>query len=88
MPEQNTKISVASEKPQRAGIQLVKKLPGVQNCAAYSAHARAMQPADVAAIREVMLRFRRKKTRNMYNPILLRRGNTSPFLHNETCDNS
>jgi len=29
IPEQNTKISVASEKPQRAGIQLVKKLPGV-----------------------------------------------------------
>ena len=29
MPEQKTKISVASENPQRAGIQLVKKLPGV-----------------------------------------------------------
>ena len=29
MPEQNTKISVASEKPKRAGIQLLKKLFGV-----------------------------------------------------------
>ncbi len=29
MPEQNTKISVASEKPKRAGIQLTQLLPGV-----------------------------------------------------------
>jgi hypothetical protein len=29
MPEQKTKISVASENPKRAGIQEVKKFPGV-----------------------------------------------------------
>src|SRR5688572_12076694 len=29
MPEQKTKISVASEKPKRAGIQLIHQLPGV-----------------------------------------------------------
>jgi hypothetical protein len=28
MPEQNTKISVASEKPNRAGIHSARKLPG------------------------------------------------------------
>ena len=29
VPEQKTKISVASEKPQRAGIHSVNALPGV-----------------------------------------------------------